>query len=161
MPVLAIYPGTFDPMTLGHIDIVQRARRLFDKVLVAVARNRNKSTLFSVEERVMLVREVLSEHDDVEICLFDALVVDLARERQAKVIVRGLRAVSDFDYEFQMAVMNQRLNAGVETLFLTPSEEYCSLSSSLIKEVATLSGTISPFVPEAVERALKQKLGHS
>lgn len=156
--VLAVYPGTFDPITLGHQDIIRRACRLFDKVLVAVAASENKTTLFSIDEREELVRKVLAEQEKVQICRLDSLVVDLARDQGARVIVRGLRAVSDFDYEFQMAIMNQRLADEVETLFLTPSEAYCSLSASLIKEIASLSGSVAPFVHREVEAALARKM---
>lgn len=157
-PVLAVYPGTFDPITLGHQDIIHRACRLFDRVLVAVAISENKTTLFNIDEREALVKTVLAGQQKVQICRLDTLVVDLARSRGAKVIVRGLRAVSDFDYEFQMAMMNQRLNDEVETLFLTPSEAHCSLSASLIKEIASLSGSVAPFVHQEVEAALVRKM---
>lgn len=159
MPATAIYPGTFDPITLGHQDIIRRARNLFAEVLVAVATSQHKTTLFNVEERVALAQQVLAGQSNVAVCRFDCLVVELARRRRAHVIVRGLRAVLDFDYEFQMAIMNQRLNTDVETVFLTPSERYCSLSSSLIKEIAALSGDISSFVHDRVNEALRAKLG--
>jgi pantetheine-phosphate adenylyltransferase len=158
MPVTAIYPGTFDPITNGHSDLVLRASHLFDKVIVAIAANPNKTPMFNLEERVGLAREVLSGLDNVEICGFDSLLANFARERGATVILRGLRAVSDFEYEFQLAGMNRHLAPDVETLFLTPAEKYTFISSSLVKEVATLGGEVGDFVDTKVKAALKNRM---
>jgi len=158
MPVTAIYPGTFDPITNGHSDLIQRAARLFDKVIVAIAANPKKEPLFNLEERVELAREVLVGVDNVEVCGFDCLLADFAHQREATVILRGLRAVSDFEYEFQLAGMNRRLAPGVETLFLTPAEKYTFISSSLVKEVASLGGDVSDFVDPKVKAALNNRL---
>ena len=154
----AIYPGTFDPVTHGHSDLVVRASRLFDKVIVAVAASPSKQTAFSVEERVELVSEVVGDIANVEVCSFDSLLVDFAREHQAQVIIRGLRAVSDFEYEFQLAGMNRRLADDIETLFLTPAEQYSYISSSLIKEIASLGGDVSEFVHNKVMAALNRRM---
>ncbi len=155
--VTAIYPGTFDPITNGHSDLVARAAGIFDKVLVAVAENRDKRPLFSLSERVELTSQVLAGLANVKVIGFANLLVDCARQHGARVILRGLRAVSDFEYEFQLAAMNRRL-AGekIETVFLTPAEQYAFVSSSMIKEVARLGGDISAFVPPLVERKLKE-----
>jgi len=156
MPV-AIYPGTFDPITNGHSDLVARASRLFDKVIVAVAVSAGKSPGFELEQRVALVEEVLAGIDRVEVTRFDALLVDFARRSGAGVILRGLRAVSDFEYEFQLAGMNRRLAPDLETLFLTPAEQFAYISSSLVREIAGLGGDVSEFVHPAVARALKAR----
>jgi len=158
MPVIAIYPGTFDPITNGHSDLIQRACRLFDKVIVAVAANPKKAPLFNLEERVALAREVLAGLDKVEVCGFDSLLADFAREHGATVILRGLRAVSDFEYEFQLAGMNRRLAPDVETIFLTPAEKYTFISSSLVKEVASLGGDVTEFVDVKVKAALNNRM---
>lgn len=158
MPVTAIYPGTFDPITNGHSDLVQRASRLFDKVIVAIAANPNKTPMFNLEERVGLAREVLGGLENVEICGFDSLLADFARERGASVILRGLRAVSDFEYEFQLAGMNRHLVPEVETIFLTPAEKYTFISSSLVKEVAALGGEVGDFVDTKVKAALQNRM---
>jgi pantetheine-phosphate adenylyltransferase len=158
MSVTAIYPGTFDPITNGHSDLIHRASRLFDKVVVAVAANPKKAPLFNLQERVELAREVLVTLDNVEVCGFDSLLADFAHEQQAKVILRGLRAVSDFEYEFQLAGMNRRLAPDVETLFLTPAEKYTFISSSLVKEVAALGGEVTDFVDAKVKAALTNRL---
>jgi pantetheine-phosphate adenylyltransferase len=158
MPVTAIYPGTFDPITNGHSDLIQRASRLFDRVIVAIAANPKKTPMFTLDERVELAREVLAGLDNVEVCGFDSLLAKFARERGAKVILRGLRAVSDFEYEFQLAGMNRRLAPDVETLFLTPAEKYTFISSSLVKEVATLGGDIADFVDTKVKAALNNRM---
>ena len=150
----AVYPGTFDPITNGHTDLVQRASRLFDHLIVAVAGNPSKTPAFPQLQRVALAKEVLSEFNNVEVCSFDTLLVDFATTRNATVILRGLRAVSDFEYEFQLASMNRRLAADIETLFLTPAEEYAFVSASLVREIAALGGDVSPFVHEAVQSAL-------
>lgn len=156
MPV-AIYPGTFDPITNGHSDLVSRASALFDKVIVAVAVSAGKNPGFGLEQRVALVKEVLAGIDNVEVTQFDALLVDFARRSGAGVILRGLRAVSDFEYEFQLAGMNRRLAPDVETMFLTPAEKFSYISSTLVREIAALGGDVSEFVHPAVARALKTR----
>ena len=138
MPVLAVYPGSFDPITMGHVDIIQRGSRLFDRIVVAVLINADKSPLFTFAERVDIAREVFRDRANVEVDTFDGLLVDYARRRDAKVIVRGLRAVSDFEYEMQMALMNRRLSPDVETVFMMPAEPYTYVSSRLVKEVVAL-----------------------
>lgn len=157
MQIIAIYPGTFDPITNGHLDLVGRASRLFQKVTVAVAFNAGKTPLFTLEERVSLVKQAVSSYANVEVTGFDTLLVDCARQHGATVILRGLRAVSDFEYEFQMAGMNRNLAPELETLFLTPSEKYTFISSSVIKSIAQLRGDISAFVPECVREQLSYK----
>ncbi len=154
----AIYPGSFDPITKGHSDLVGRASRLFDRVVVAVAANPGKQSMFTLEERQNMARITLTDYDNVEVCAFDGLLVEFAREKQAQVILRGLRAVSDFDYEFQLAGMNRKLAPDVETLFLTPAEQYSNISSSLVREIATLGGDVSPFVHEKIRAELTRKL---
>ena len=155
---IAIYPGTFDPLTNGHSDLIARARPLFDKVIVAVAARSGKSPIFDLDERVDLARQVLADMDNVEVCGFDSLLVDFARQKNAKVIVRGLRAVSDFEYEFQLASMNRKMAPDVETVFLMPAEQYAFISSTLVKEVASLGGDVSAFVHERVHQAMKDKM---
>lgn len=157
--VNAVYPGTFDPITNGHIDLVDRALRMFDHVTVAVAENTGKEPLFNVEERVSLIREALSSYANVSVVGFDNLLVDFTRDHHASVILRGLRAVSDFEYEFQLAGMNRNLASDIETVFLTPAEQYAYLSSSLVKEVARLGGDVTKFVPEQVIAEINKKLG--
>ena len=142
----AIYPGTFDPITRGHEDLVRRAAKLFDVLIVAVADSRGKQPFFTLDERVAMAREVVSIHPNVEVLPFSGLLMDFLRQQQASIIVRGLRAVSDFEYEFQMAGMNRNLYPDVETLFLTPSEQYMFISATIVREIATLGGDISPFV---------------
>ncbi|MEZ5592259.1 MAG: pantetheine-phosphate adenylyltransferase [Gammaproteobacteria bacterium] len=159
MGIIAIYPGTFDPITKGHTDIVQRGVRMFDRLVVAIAPNKAKNPLFSLEERVALVESVLADIPNVEVRSFDNLLVDFAHSVGANVILRGLRAVSDFEYEFQLAGMNRRLAPDIETTFLTPAEQYAFLSSSMIREIALLGGDISPFVDSQVKLALDQKFG--
>ncbi|MBN2289372.1 MAG: pantetheine-phosphate adenylyltransferase [Candidatus Glassbacteria bacterium] len=155
-----IYPGTFDPITLGHLDIVQRSLRLVDRLVIAVTLNSHKSNTFSAEERVEMIRESLAERNlDLEVEVFDGLLVEYARRIKAQVIFRGLRAVSDFEYEFQMALMNKKMAPEVEEVFLTPDQQYIYLSSSLVKEVASLGGKVSDLVTPAVERRLLQRLG--
>jgi pantetheine-phosphate adenylyltransferase len=154
---LAIYPGSFDPMTMGHVDIIHRGSRLFDRIVVAVLINADKSPLFSVHERVDIAREVFRDRANVEVDTFDGLLVDYARRRQASIIVRGLRAVSDFEYEMQMALMNRRLNGEVETVFMMPAEPYTYVSSRLVKEVVALGGSVKGIVPDIVERRLREK----
>jgi len=157
MNITAIYPGTFDPITDGHIDLISRASKLFHKVIVAVAANQGKTPLFSLQEREELAKEVTVHFPNVTIIGFDNLLVDCAREQGANVVLRGLRAVSDFEYEFQLAGMNRRLSPELETMFLTPAEQYEFISSSMIREIAKLKGDVSSFVPECVEKRLKEK----
>jgi pantetheine-phosphate adenylyltransferase len=158
MQTTAIYPGTFDPITNGHLDLIARASRLYHKVIVAVAVNRGKAPLFSLEERVDLVKAVVAEYPNVEVIGFGNLLVDCAKQQGANVILRGLRAVSDFEYEFQLAGMNRRLAPDLETVFLTPAEQYEFISSSMIREIAQLNGDVSCFVPDLVHQSLINKL---
>ncbi|MCW8907821.1 MAG: pantetheine-phosphate adenylyltransferase [Sedimenticola sp.] len=151
---IAIYPGTFDPITNGHTDLIHRAAKLFDKVIVAVAASTGKRPRFSLDQRVELANKVLCHLDRVEIIEFDTLLVDFTRQCKADVILRGLRAVSDFEYEFQLAGMNRRLAPEVETMFLTPAEQFAYISSSLVKEIAALGGNVSEFVHPLVVEAL-------
>ena len=153
---IAIYPGTFDPATLGHVDLISRAAKLFDEVVVAVAENREKTPLFSLDKRVAMLDEVVTGMVNVRVIGFNNLLIDCAREQKANTILRGLRAVSDFEYEFQLASMNRHLDPDVETTFLTPSESYAFLSSTLIKEVASLGGDVSDFVPAIVLDEIKR-----
>ncbi len=152
-----VYPGTFDPITNGHIDLVQRASHLFDTVVVAVAASPRKKPLFDLDERVALCESVLSHLDNVEVCGFDGLLANVVEEKAAYAVVRGLRAVSDFEYEFQLANMNRALAPNMESLFLTPAEHLSFISSSLVREIASLNGDVYKFVPQAVEQALKAK----
>jgi pantetheine-phosphate adenylyltransferase len=156
MPILAVYPGSFDPLTNGHVDIITRGARLFDRIIVAILVNAEKSPLFSMEERVDIARAVFADQPNVEIETFDGLLVDYVERRHAQVIVRGLRALSDFEYEFQMALMNQRLNDRIDTVFMMPAEQYTYISSRMIKEVFALGGSISGLVPEIVEARLRE-----
>lgn len=152
-----IYPGSFDPLTNGHLDIVQRAAKLFDKVIIAVANNETKKPLFNLRERVELVKRGIKHLPNVEADSFNGLLVEFADERGACAVIRGLRAVSDFEFEFQLALMNRKLNDKIETIFMMPRGAYTFLSSRIVKEVARLGGDISPFVPEHVQKALKGK----
>ena len=161
MTVSAMYPGTFDPITLGHEDLVRRASRLFDKVVIAVAANPGKEPMFSQEERVELAKSVLSEIDNVEVQAYDGLTVDFAVDNDLQVIVRGLRAISDFEYEFQLANMNRHLTDDVETAFLTPTETYTYISSSLVREICSMGGDISEFVSPKVKAALMERCGRA
>ena len=154
MNLKAIYPGTFDPITNGHVDLIARAVRIFDHLVVAVAANKDKSPLFDVEQRVEMAREVVSSYDNVEVVGFDTLLVECAREVGAGVVLRGRRAVSDFEYEFQMAGMNRRLSADFETVFLTPAEQYAFISSTMVREISRLGGDVSDFVPQKISMAL-------
>jgi pantetheine-phosphate adenylyltransferase len=154
----AIYPGSFDPVTNGHLDVIDRARKLFDGVIVAVAHNEQKQPLFTLEERLELLRRNIGSLKKVEIAPLDGLLVDFAKARKATAVIRGLRAVSDFEFEFQMALMNRKLEASVETIFLMPKEEYTYLSSRIVKEIARLGGDVAAFVPAAVAKALRAKL---
>jgi pantetheine-phosphate adenylyltransferase len=153
----ALYPGTFDPITNGHVDIVVRAAHLFDKVIVAVAANPGKSPLFSLEERVKLAQQVLQNYANVSVQGFDNLLIEFAKQSKAQILVRGLRAVSDFEYEFQLAGMNRTLAPTLETVFLTPSLENTYIAANLVREVAALGGDIRPFVHPAVAKALTEK----
>jgi pantetheine-phosphate adenylyltransferase len=157
MSTLAVYPGSFDPLTNGHVDIITRGARLFDRIIVAVLVNAEKFPLFTMEERVEIARSVFGNQRNVEIDTFDGLLVDYVARRQAQVIVRGLRAVSDFEFELQMALMNQRLSPKVETVFMMPSEKYTYISSRLIKEVFSLGGQVQGLVPDMVEARLRDK----
>lgn len=155
----ALYPGTFDPITNGHGDIILRAASLFDRLVVAVAANPGKCPAFDLATRVALIKEAVGHLDNLEICPFSGLLVDLARAREIQVIVRGLRAVSDFEHEFQLAGMNRRLAPELETVFLTPAEQFTFISSSLVREIAALGGDVSPFVHPAVQAALSARFG--
>lgn len=156
-PKLAVYPGSFDPLTNGHVDIIERGARLFDRVVIAILVNVDKDPLFSVEERLEITREVFRGHANVEVEAFDGLLVDYATSRGVDVIVRGLRAISDFEFEMQMALMNRRLRESIETVFMMPGESYTYLSSRITKEVFALGGSITGLVPEVVERRLREK----
>ena len=157
MSTLAVYPGSFDPLTNGHVDIISRGARLFDRIVVAILVNAEKSPLFSIAERVEIARDVFKNHSNVEVDTFDGLLVDYVERKRAQAIVRGLRAVSDFEFEFQMALMNQRLNPRIETVFMMPAEQYTYISSRLIKEVFSLGGRVQGLVPELVEQRLREK----
>jgi len=161
MKVLAVYPGSFDPVTNGHLDIIRRGSRLFDRVIVAILRNPEKKAMFNLEERRRILQRAAGKMSNVSVDTFDGLLVDYARRRGARVIVRGLRALSDFEYEFQMALMNRRLDAGIETVFMMPSESYSYLSSRLVKEVVRLGGSVAGLVPQDVERRLGTRAGKS
>ena len=156
----AIYPGSFDPLTFGHIDILQRSVRLFDRVVIAILTNSQKAPLFSVDERLEIVRDSVTPqfpNVEIEVDVFHGLLVDYARRKNAQVIVRGIRAVTDYEYELQMALMNRRLAPGIETVFMMPAENYSYLSSHLVKEIAGHGGSVTGLVPEAVEQRLKEK----
>ena len=157
MMITAVYPGTFDPITNGHMDLVRRAARLFDRVIVAVAINTGKSPAFEIEQRVALSETVLKDIPGVEIHAFDNLLVDFVQQNNADVILRGLRAVSDFEYEFQLAGMNRRLAPDVETMFLTPAEQFAYISSGLVREISALGGDVSDFVHPLVQAALRER----
>jgi pantetheine-phosphate adenylyltransferase len=156
----AIYPGSFDPITNGHLDVIERARKLFDEVIVAVAHNDQKEGLFSLQERLDLLQATIGKLDNVRIAKFEGLLVEFAVAEKAAAVIRGLRAVSDFEFEFQMALMNRKLEGNVETLFLMPKEEYTYLSSRIIKEIARLGGDVTGFVPASVGIALREKFGN-
>jgi|TARA_B110000459_G_scaffold101799_1_gene113184 pantetheine-phosphate adenylyltransferase len=151
MKKIAIYPGSFDPITNGHLDLIKRASKLFDEVIIAITQNANKSSFLSIDQRVDAVKKSITSLNNTRVLSFDSLLVDFAREHNAQIIIRGLRAVSDFEYEFQLSGMNKRLNPGIETLFMTPSEEFANISSSLVREIYTLGGDISAFVPDTVK----------
>jgi pantetheine-phosphate adenylyltransferase len=158
MPTVAVYPGSFDPITNGHLDVIQRAAAMFDRVIVAVARNAQKAPMFTVQERIALMRSAVRRHRNVVVDDFKGLLIHYARRKKATVVVRGLRAVSDFEFEFQMALMNRRLDPKIETIFLMPKDEYIFISSGLVKEIAGLGGDVSGFVPLDVKQALRRKL---
>jgi len=157
---IAVYPGTFDPITNGHISIVNRALKIFDKVIIAILNNPNKAPLFSIEERMSMIGQVLKEKSGIEVDAFDGLLVDYVVKKKANVILRGLRALSDFEYEFQMALMNRKLNREVQSVFLMTDYKWFYISSTIIKEAASFNGDISGLVPPIVCENLKQKFGH-
>ena len=154
----AIYPGSFDPPTNGHLDVVKRAAKLFDRIIVAVASNESKHALFTKDERVALVSKAVAKLPNVSVDSFDGLLVEYVAAKKARAIVRGLRAVSDFEFEFQLALMNRKLDENIETIFMMPKDTYTFLSSRIVKEIARLGGDVRPFVPDVVEKALKKKL---
>jgi pantetheine-phosphate adenylyltransferase len=155
---IAIYPGSFDPVTYGHLDIIKRASAIFDKLIVAVSVNSQKKPMFTLEERCEFLKAEVKNYPNVEVHLLEGLLVDYAVQKNASVIIKGLRAVSDFEYEFQMALINQKINSEVETLFMMTGQEYSYLSSSIVKEIAAYSGDIKPFVPEKVAEAVVKKV---
>lgn len=157
MPRIAVYPGSFDPLTNGHVDIIRRGAHIFDRIIVAILLNADKTPLFSAAERVRLIKDVFRDTPTVEADTFEGLLIDYARRQQASVIVRGLRAVSDFEYEMQMALMNRHLSPDLETVFMMPAEQYTYVSSRLVKEVASLGGSVHGLVPDAVEARLLEK----
>ena len=152
-----IYPGTFDPITNGHVDLIERATRLFSRVIVAISAMSSKKTIFTLEERCEIARKALGKYDGVEVCSFSGLLIDFSKIRGVEVILRGFRAITDFEYELQLASMNRVMNVKMETVFLTPSEKYTYVSSSLVREIASLGGDVSPFVPEAARQALGER----
>ncbi|MEO1916782.1 Phosphopantetheine adenylyltransferase [hydrothermal vent metagenome] len=158
MKKIAIYPGSFDPITNGHIDLIRRASTLFDKVIVGITQNSKKAAFLNIDDRIQTTSVALKNIDNIEVLSFNTLLVDFASAQNAQVILRGLRAVSDFEYEFQLSGMNKHLNPNIETLFMTPAEQYANISSSLVREILMLGGDISAFVPKSVEDHLKSKL---
>ena len=156
--IKAIYPGSFDPITNGHIDIIRRGSKIFDEIVIAISQSVNKNSLLSVKEKIKAINLSVEGLNNVEVTSFDGLLVDFAKKNNAQIILRGLRAVSDFEYEFQLAGMNKHLNSKIETFFLTPSEEFANISSSLVKEILSLGGEINNFVPIEVEQILKAKI---
>lgn len=158
LSIKSVYPGSFDPITNGHVDIIHRGQKIFETILVAVLENPKKTTLFSTEERVQMIRDIFADQPNVEVQAFHGLLVDFAKKNSAKIVIRGLRAISDFEYEFQMALMNRKLNPDIETFFMMPNVDYSFLSSKLVKEVCMLGGELKDLVPETVEVRLKDKL---
>lgn len=154
----AVYPGFFDPITNGHVDIILRGLRIFNKIIVAVLKNPKKKSLFSTKERVAMIQKIFAHQPEIEVKAFDGLLVDFSKRNRANIVIRGLRAVSDFEYEFQMALMNRKLDSEIETLFMMPSLNYSFLSSGLVKEVFLLGGSVEDLVPEIVEKNLREKL---
>jgi pantetheine-phosphate adenylyltransferase len=159
MKRIAVYPGSFDPVTNGHLDIIHRALEFVDELIIAILVNPEKQSLFTVKERVEMIRSVLPENHRIQIDQFDGLLVEYARKKNARMLIRGLRAVSDFDYEFQMALMNRRLEPQIETVFLVPAEQYSYVSSRLVKEICALGGRVRGLVPDEVEKRMQKKLG--
>lgn len=155
----AVYPGTFDPITLGHVDLIERGSRIFERIIVAIAANTNKNPLFTLNERVELAKAALAKNKNVEVVGFESLLIHFMREQKSKIILRGLRVVSDFDYEFQLAGMNRHLAPDIDSVFLMPAENYTYISSSFVREISALGGDVKQFVPEVVLQALKKKLG--
>ena len=153
----AIYPGSFDPITNGHLDLIHRASKLFDEVIIAITQNTNKTGFLSIEKRILTVNNSVNSLTNIRVLSFNSLLVDFAKKHNAKIIIRGLRAVSDFEYEFQLSGMNKRLNPNIETLFMTPSEEFANISSSLVREILLLGGDISAFVPKTVKSILLER----
>ncbi len=153
----AIYPGSFDPITNGHVDLIRRASKLFDEVIVAITQNTNKTGFLSIEERILAANNAVNSLNNIIVLSFDSLLVDFAKKHNAQIIIRGLRAVSDFEYEFQLSGMNKRLNPHIETLFMTPSEKFANISSSLVREIFLLGGDIDTFVPESVKLILLER----
>ena len=153
----AIYPGSFDPITNGHVDLIRRASKLFDEIIVAITQNTNKTGFLSIEERILAANNAVNSLNNIRVLSFDSLLVDFAKKHNAQIIIRGLRAVSDFEYEFQLSGMNKRLNPHIETLFMTPSEKFANISSSLVREIFLLGGDIDTFVPESVKLILLER----
>lgn len=157
MARIAVYPGSFDPVTYGHIDVIERALSIFDKVIVALGDNPAKESLFTVPERLEMLKESLKKHKNIEIDIFSGLLIDFVKKKKSNIIVRGLRAVSDFDYEFQRALLNRRITSDIETVFIMTRGKYCYLNSGIVKELAQFKGDVSAFVPKIVEKKLKEK----